>query len=135
MMLRAGRESVCPTRSVDSATASASLQSGEFNVVVAQLGDTFDAALLAEAKITGICNYAVGVDNIDVAAATSTSIIVGNTPGVLTDATADIAMLLILAAARRAVEADQFVRSGQCPTPSELEEEEAPAPCHSLEVD
>jgi glyoxylate reductase len=87
--------------------------SGEFDVVVAQLGDRFDAALLAEAKVTGISNYAVGYDNIDVAAATANSIVVGNTPGVLTDATADLAMLLILATARRAIEADHFTRSGQ----------------------
>ncbi|OPX09912.1 D-glycerate dehydrogenase [Mycobacterium sp. AT1] len=87
--------------------------SGEFDVVVAQLGDLFDAALLTDAKVTGISNYAVGYDNVDVAAATATGIVVGNTPGVLTDATADLAMLLILATARRAVEADQLVRSGQ----------------------
>jgi glyoxylate reductase len=47
--------------------------SREFNVVVAQLGDRFDAALLAEAKITGIPNYAVGYDNIDVAAGALTT--------------------------------------------------------------
>lgn len=87
--------------------------SGEFDVVVAQLGDRFDAAMLTDAKVTGISNYAVGYDNVDVAAATASGIVVGNTPGVLTDATADLAMLLILATARRAVEADQFVRSGQ----------------------
>ena len=63
--------------------------------------------------MTGISNYAVGYDNIDVPAATSNGIVVGNTPGVLTDATADLAMLLILATARRAIEADQFTRSGQ----------------------
>ena len=88
-------------------------QSGEFRVVVAQLGDTFDSALLERATITGISNYAVGVNNIDVASATRRSIIVGNTPGVLTDATADIAMLLILGVARRCVEADQFLRAGK----------------------
>jgi glyoxylate reductase len=87
--------------------------SGEFDVVVAQLGDRFDAALLAEAEIAGISNYAVGYDNIDVTAATGNGIAIGNTPGVLTDATADLAMLLILATARRAVEADRFVRSGK----------------------
>ena len=88
-------------------------QSGEFRVVVAQLGDTFDSALLERAAITGISNYAVGVNNIDVACATRRSIIVGNTPGVLTDATADIAMLLILGVARRCVEADQYLRAGK----------------------
>ena len=87
--------------------------SGEFAVVVAQLSDRFDADLLAQAKVRGISNYAVGYDNIDIAAATRNNIVVGNTPGVLTEATADLAMLLILATARRAIEADQFTRSGQ----------------------
>ena len=75
--------------------------------------DRFDADLLGAAKLAGISNYAVGYDNIDIPAATANGIPVGNTPGVLTDATADLAMLLILATARRAVEADQFTRSGQ----------------------
>lgn len=87
--------------------------SGDYRVVVAQLRDEFDAELLGRAKITGISNFAVGYNNIDIAAATANSIIVGNTPGVLTDATADIALLLILAVARRCVEADTFVRSGE----------------------
>lgn len=88
-------------------------RSGEFRVVVAQLGDTFDDALLQRATVTGISNFAVGVNNIDVASATRHSIMVGNTPGVLTDATADVAMLLILGVARRCVEADQFLRAGK----------------------
>ena len=95
------------------AELAAACSSGEFDVVVAQLSDRFDAALLAEAAVTGISNYAVGYDNIDVVAATSNNVVVGNTPGVLTDATADLAMLLILAAARRAIEADHFTRSGR----------------------
>lgn len=85
---------------------------GEYSVVVSQLRDRFDAELLASAKITGISNYAVGFDNIDVDAATARGITVANTPGVLTNSTADIAMLLILSTARRAIEADHFVRSG-----------------------
>ena len=87
--------------------------SGQFDVVVAQLSDRFDADLLSVAKLAGISNYAVGFDNIDIPAATRNGILVGNTPGVLTDATADVAMLLMLATARRAVEADRFTRSGQ----------------------
>jgi glyoxylate reductase len=87
--------------------------SGDFDVVVAQLSNIFDADLLGQAKLAGISNYAVGYDNIDVPAATSNNILVGNTPGVLTDATADLAMLLILATARRAVEGDHFTRTGQ----------------------
>ncbi|QTJ65825.1 D-glycerate dehydrogenase [Rhodococcus sp. ZPP] len=87
--------------------------SGDYDVVVSQLRDSFDADLLAAAKIRGISNYAVGFNNVDVDAATANSILVGNTPGVLTDATADVAMLLIMATARRAVEADTFVRAGK----------------------
>lgn len=87
-------------------------RSGEFDVVVAQLSDRFDADVLAQSKIRGVSNFAVGYDNIDVDAANRYGIVVGNTPGVLTDATADIAMLLILATARRLVEADRFTRSG-----------------------
>ncbi|MEU1983229.1 D-glycerate dehydrogenase [Nocardia sp. NPDC019395] len=87
--------------------------SGDYRVVVAQLRDEFDAPLLDKARISGISNFAVGYNNIDVTAATANSIVIGNTPGVLTDATADIALLLILAVARRAVEADTFVRAGK----------------------
>ncbi|MEU4311334.1 D-glycerate dehydrogenase [Nocardia sp. NPDC024068] len=87
--------------------------SGNYQVVVAQLRDVFDAPLLASAKIRGISNFAVGYNNIDIEAATANSIVVGNTPGVLTDATADIAVLLMLAVARRCVEADAYVRAGR----------------------
>ncbi len=87
--------------------------SGNYRVVVAQLRDQFDASLLDRAKIAGISNFAVGYNNIDITAATANSIVVGNTPGVLTDATADIAVLLMLAVARRCVEADAFVRAGK----------------------
>ena len=60
-----------------------------------------------------ISNMAVGVDNVDVAAATARGIPVGNTPGVLTDATADQALALMLSAARRIVEADRFLKAGK----------------------
>jgi glyoxylate reductase len=87
--------------------------SGDYDVVLTQLRDTVDAALLAEAEIKGVSNFAVGYNNIDVGAATSCGILVGNTPGVLTDATADVAMALILGTARRVVEADRMVREGR----------------------
>ncbi|MGP6175575.1 2-hydroxyacid dehydrogenase [Corynebacterium sp. A21] len=86
--------------------------SGDFEVVLTQLRDQIDADLLAAAQLKGVSNYAVGYNNIDVAAATAQGIQVGNTPGVLTDATADIAFALLLGTARRVVEADQFVRDG-----------------------
>jgi len=60
-----------------------------------------------------ISNMAVGVDNVDIAAATRRNLPVGNTPGVLTDATADQTFALLLAAARRVVEGEKFVRSGK----------------------
>ena len=60
-----------------------------------------------------ISNMAVGVDNIDVAAATSRGILVTNTPGVLTDATADLTWALILSTVRRVVEGDRMVREGR----------------------
>jgi hydroxypyruvate reductase 1 len=74
-------------------------------------GDELFAAL-AEAGGSAYSNYAVGYDNVDVAAATRRGIPVGNTPGVLTGATAEMAAALTLAAARRIPEADVFMRSG-----------------------
>lgn len=62
-----------------------------------------------------MANYAVGYNNIDVAAATRRGIVVTNTPDVLTDATADLTWALILAVARRVVEGDRWARSGQWP--------------------
>lgn len=59
-----------------------------------------------------VCNYGVGFNNIDVDAARSNGVIVTNTPGVLTDATADLAMTLLLMAARRAGEGERHVRAG-----------------------
>ncbi|MFO7802746.1 MAG: D-glycerate dehydrogenase [Desulfovermiculus sp.] len=77
------------------------------------LTDTIDAEVIdALAHVQVISNYAVGYDNIDVAAATRRNIPVCNTPGVLTSATADLTWALILALNRRVVEADRFVRAG-----------------------
>jgi glyoxylate reductase len=74
------------------------------------LVDRVDAELIdAAPKLRAIANYAIGFDNIDVDAATARSIQVGNTPDVLTDATADLAWALMLAVARRIVEAHQDV--------------------------
>lgn len=87
--------------------------SGDFDVVLTQLRDVIDAELLAEARVVGVSNFAVGYNNINVTAATAHGILVGNTPGVLTDATADVAMALVLGTARRVVEADRLVREGR----------------------
>lgn len=94
-------------------TLAALCASGDYDVVLTQSRDVIDAPLLAGARVKGVSNYAVGHNNIDVGAATRHGILVGNTPGVLTDATADIAMLLILGTARRVVEADRLVRDGK----------------------
>ncbi len=81
------------------------------------LTDRVDAELLdACPRLRAIANYAVGVDNVDVAAAAVRGIPVGNTPDVLTEATADLAFALILAAARRLEEAARAVREGEWST-------------------
>ena len=79
------------------------------------LTDRVDAALMdsAGSSLKVISNHAVGYDNIDVAAASRRGIPVGNTPGILTDTTADFAFALLLASARRLVEGDQFTRAGK----------------------
>lgn len=77
------------------------------------LTDRVDAALLARApRLRAISTVSVGVDHVDLAAATARAIPVGHTPGVLTETTADLTFTLLLAAARRVVEADGLVRSG-----------------------
>jgi glyoxylate reductase len=79
--------------------------------------DRVDEELLRRAPaLRVVSNMGVGVDNIDVAACTARRIPVGNTPGVLTDATADLAFALLLAAARRLTEAANFVQAGHWKT-------------------
>ena len=82
------------------------------------LTDKIDGEVMGEAgpQLKVISNYAVGVDNIDVNAATARKIPVGNTPDVLTDATADFAFTLMMAAGRRLLEAERYVRAGKWKT-------------------
>jgi glyoxylate reductase len=82
------------------------------------LTDRIDAALMDAIgpQVKVISQMAVGFDNIDVAAATARGIPIGNTPGVLTDTTADFAWALLMAAARRVVEGDKFTRAGKWKT-------------------
>jgi glyoxylate reductase len=82
------------------------------------LTDRIDGPLMDTAgdSLKVISQMAVGYDNIDLAAATSHGIPVGHTPGVLTDATADFTWALLMAAARRVVEADRFTRQGRWKT-------------------
>jgi lactate dehydrogenase-like 2-hydroxyacid dehydrogenase len=82
------------------------------------LTDRVDGALMdaAGAQLKVISNYAVGYNNVDVDAATARGISVGNTPGVLTDTTADFAFTLLTAAARRVAEGVDYVRAGKWKT-------------------
>ena len=82
------------------------------------LTDKIDGEVLDEAgpQLKVISNFAVGFDNIDVPAATARKIPVGNTPDVLTDATADFAFALLMAVARRVTEAERYVHDGQWKT-------------------
>jgi len=78
------------------------------------LSDKIDAEVYnAAPRLKIVAQMAVGFDNIDVAEATKRGIFVTNTPGVLTDTTADFAWALLMAVARRVVEADQYVRTGK----------------------
>ncbi|MEB2835875.1 MAG: D-glycerate dehydrogenase [Desulfurococcales archaeon] len=84
------------------------------DALVTLLTDRVDCNLIESSpRLRIIAQYAVGYDNIDIDCATRHGVYVTNTPGVLTDATADLTWALILAAARRIVEADRFVRSGE----------------------
>jgi glyoxylate reductase len=82
--------------------------------IVAQLTDKFTPEVIDSIeRVKIIANVAVGFDNVDIPTATRKGILVTNTPDVLTDTTADFAFALLLAAARRVVEADRFVREGR----------------------
>ena len=95
--------------------------------IAERIGDSCDGAIgqltekwtpelfstLASAGGTAYSNYAVGYDNVDVPGATAAGIPVGNTPGVLTETTAEMAVALTFSAARRVVEADAFMRGGK----------------------
>jgi lactate dehydrogenase-like 2-hydroxyacid dehydrogenase len=83
------------------------------SAIVSQLVDKFTPDVIAQldASVRVISNIAVGYDNIDIPAATARGILATNTPGVLTETTADFAFALLMAAARRMVEAHKFVES------------------------
>lgn len=84
--------------------------------VIGQLTENWNAALFQALRNAGgkvYSNYAVGYDNVDVAAASEQGIAVGNTPGVLTETTAEMAVSLTYSTARRVVEADEFMRNGK----------------------
>ncbi len=84
------------------------------DAILTMLSDKIDTHIINEAKgLKVIANYAVGYDNVDVKAATEKGIVVTNTPGVLTDSTADMAWALLFSITRRIVEGDKFTRAGK----------------------
>ncbi|TCL08202.1 hydroxypyruvate reductase [Shimia isoporae] len=88
----------------------------DYDAVLPTLGDMFDAKVFAdvpEPRCKLLANFGVGYNHIDVAAAKTAGVEVTNTPGAVTDATADIAMTLMLMSARRAAEGERLVRSGK----------------------
>src|SRR5271167_3904702 len=85
--------------------------------LVSLLTDRIDGDLLDQApRLKVVSNFAVGFNNVDVPACTQRGISVGNTPGVLTDATADMAFCLLIAAARRLVEGHAYTLAGRWKT-------------------
>jgi glyoxylate reductase len=92
----------------------AKLREKEWDGLICLLTDRIDQEVLeAGPYLKVVANVAVGYDNIDLAAATARGVMVTNTPGVLTETTADLTFALILSVARRIVEADRFVRAGK----------------------
>ncbi|MBC7158017.1 MAG: D-glycerate dehydrogenase [Rhodobacteraceae bacterium] len=88
----------------------------EHDAVLPTLGDAFTAATFAEAgtpRCRVLANFGVGYNHIDAAAARAAGVVVTNTPGAVTDATADIGMMLVLMSARRAGEGERLVRAGR----------------------
>ncbi|KAJ8905913.1 hypothetical protein NDN08_002415 [Rhodosorus marinus] len=109
------RVEVCTDRGVLSNEEIVGAIGSKCDGVLGQLTEKWDDSLFNVLKRAGgkvFSNVAVGYDNVDVPAATKNGIVVGNTPGVLTEATAEMAVSLVYAAARRVVEADQFMRAG-----------------------
>lgn len=84
------------------------------DAIITMLSDRVDARLMQEAaNLKIVANYAVGYDNVDVKAATARGVVVTNTPGVLTDSTADMAWALLFSITRRIVEGDKLTRAGK----------------------
>ncbi len=114
-MDRLERETVLSHADLDRALTRQDLVAGvrDVDALLCLLTDQVDAELLdANPRLKVVSNYAVGYNNIDVDAATQRNVAVTNTPGVLTDCTADMAWALLMAAARRVTEGDVLVRSG-----------------------
>ncbi|CAN5761007.1 glyoxylate reductase [soil metagenome] len=116
-----GRAPAIDGARVKMAPSSPRLERGELlkfiagaGAVITMFHDRVDAEFLdaAGARLRGVCNYAVGIDNIDVEVCRARGVTVTNTPDAVTEGTANLAWALILGAARRVGEADRFVRAG-----------------------
>ena len=102
------------TQPMDHAECVAALR--DYDLILPTLGDAFRAPAFAEVpepRAKGLANFGVGYNHIDVEAARAAGLEVTNTPGAVTDATADIALTLMLMTARRAGEGERMVRAGQ----------------------
>src|SRR5438309_3742135 len=85
--------------------------------LICHIISTVDEEVLAGASdLKAVCNVAVGFNNIDVAACRKRGVVVTNTPDVLTETTADFAWALLMAAARKVLDADRYIRSGEWKT-------------------
>jgi lactate dehydrogenase-like 2-hydroxyacid dehydrogenase len=112
---RAAAEFDARLTSSDVPMADVAAQAAGADAILTCPGDTFDAALIAAlpASVKVIATFSVGYDHIDVESAAARGIAVCNTPDVLSVATAETALLLILAASRRAGEGERLIRSGR----------------------
>lgn len=110
------KHAIVKLRKTDSVISRKELLAGvkQAEILLPILTDTIDAAVMdAAPKLQFIANYAAGFNNIDIPAATKRGITVTNTPEVLTDTTAELAVTLMLATARRIVESDTIMRAGK----------------------
>ncbi len=108
VQLRVGTADTLPVSELHALVAGAD---AVLTLLTAKVDDAFLDAVGPQVRV--VANVAVGYNNIDVAACTARGVTVTNTPGVLTDATADIALALILMATRRLGEGERLIRSGQ----------------------
>ena len=117
ILARAGcRVEVCASEAILDEAAIGAAIGDQCQGAIGQLTETWGEALfeaLSRAGGRAYSNYAVGYNNLDLEAATKVGIPVGNTPGVLTETTAELAVALTFAAARRVVEGDRFMREGR----------------------
>jgi glyoxylate reductase len=122
-MRAAGAEVRCLNSPRPLGGAELAAASRDVQALVTLLTDTVDRQVLTgNPALRLVANVAVGYDNIDLAAAREAGVLVTNTPGVLTDATADLTMALLLGCARRLTEADRMVRDGDFPAWTLLQE-------------